>query len=258
MEFREPKDVINRKLFEKLTPEQLSEEINKSVKKLNARMRRIEASGYSGASHSYGRMVNYLRSETGTKRFSSKQTKNQSFTANVETLVQLKHFEEYKIGVKDIKKQISGEIKTIKERTGVELTEKQLLTVNKAMQSYREYSMKSTIADLLPSDSIRSFFTEYNDMTQSDVNHFVTELEKFSTGEYNRLELPTFIDKYDPNYGGAVDFTGSGIAFDPTTNQIYDEWHNKTDAYIDVSTEEVLINGVKYRYNEQGELYEVE
>lgn len=257
MELKQPKDIINRKLFERLTPEQLSKEISKSVKKLNARMRRLEASGYAGASRSYGRMKNFLKDAYGAKRFSSKGTKNQSFNMNVETLVRLKHFEDYKINIKDVRKQIKSEIRALEENTGVQLTEEQLKTVNIAMEAYREATLRSTISEILPSDSAREFFTKYNDLDQNDIDVFIEEIKKFTTGELPEERLTIFIDNYNPNYRGAVDKTSSGIIFDPVTNQVYDEWHHKIDQYIDPLTDTITIDDKTYRYNEDGELYEV-
>lgn len=258
MTFKDPIDVYNRKLFSQMTKDELLKETKKVISKLNRRITKLKKSGLSDYSKSYGRIKNYLISEYGTEKFSSKQLKNASFEERVNFLVNLKHFEKYKITPTDVKKQIKGEKEKIKERTGIELKEEQIMSLHKAMQKFREYSLSSGIVNYIDSETIRQFFTDHIEMSQNQINNFIEELDKFDKGVRDPIYIIDFIDNYDPSYNGSVRYTNSGIAYDPVDFVVYDEWHNKTNYTIDDQTE-ILYDemGGMYTYNQNGELEKI-
>ena len=161
MKFELPADVLNRKKYSQMTKGDIIKETKLSIQKLNRRIARLEKTGFAEYSKSLTRLQDYLKEEYGTKRFSSKHLINASFEERVKFLTQLKHFEGYHLLVSDVKEQIKNEIQTIHDRTEYTLTDKQLLTLNKAMKEYRKAVGSSEISKYLDSDTARKVFTNY-------------------------------------------------------------------------------------------------
>lgn len=253
-----PQDILNRKEFAQMTKGELINLTKQSIQKLNRRIASLEKSGLADYSKSLTRIRTYLKEELGTTRFSSKHLMNASFNERVDFLVRLKHFEKYKLTQKDIKEQINQELERIHSRSELSLNKRQLLTLNKAMEKYREKSGTSEISNYIDSDTIREFFTDrIDDLNQTEIGYFLDDLEEYINNG-GTVYVKDFIDYYNPAYRAPVLTTANGIPYNFVTEKMLDEYGNETEYTIDPVTESLYSeNGGQYRINEFGEIIEV-
>lgn len=255
---RLPQDILNRKEFTQMSKSELIKLTKQSIQKLNRRIASLEKSGLADYSKSLTRIRTYLKEELGTTRFSSKHLMNASFNERVDFLVRLKHFEKYKLTRKDVETQIKQELETIHSRSELSLNSEQLLTLNKAMEKYREKSGTSEISNYIDSDAIRQFFSDHVDgLNQTEIEYFLDDLEEYINSG-GPVYVKDFVDYYNPTYRAPVLTTANGIPYNFVTEKMLDEYGNETEYTIDPVTEALYSdNGVQYRINEFGEIIEV-
>ena len=229
---KEPLDVYNRKKFRNMDKKDLNKIIKQKIQKLNRRLASLRESGLADYSYTYKDLEKRLINEYNSLNFSSAHLRNASKEERVEYAVFLSHVETYKMTRKDILEQIKIDRERFKERSGRDLTDEQMRTLYKVMDMWHDYGGSNIIMEIIPSEQIREFFADHIDMTQADLDLFISEIDKFATGERNNLDLPLFLEYYDPQYGGAVKFLPDGSAFDPVDMTLYDEWREHTDETI--------------------------
>ncbi len=248
MNIKSPQDVINRKKAYTMSDKELTTAIKRSVEKLNRRLSSLERSGLHKASGSYDIVMNYLKSELGSKRFSSKKYAHSSFSERAEFLVVLKHYEEFELTKTGVTKQLNAELKKLNEKLGGilganfdKLKIKELLTLKDAMKMWREFIGHSNIADLMTSSEARQFFLMIRDSNKKQIKQVFKELEKFNTGEYKREDYPIFMDYYNPIYGAPVT-TDRGIMYNPMNGVVYK--NGKPTSFIYEDTTHALKDGL--------------
>lgn len=201
----------------------VSNEINKSIKRLNRKMRKLESSGYDRYSNSYSKLRNINEATSGTHYFSSAHMRNASLRERQEFLYRLRTYESFKgLSAEDIKESFERTAKKL-SKGDLQLTSGDIMKINEYMGEWREFIMHSNIAELIGSDEIREIFTEHKDMTRADFDKFMRELEKFNTGTYRKDDFDVFMQSYDFEKGRPVATTPNGISYNPMNGRIYND-----------------------------------
>lgn len=252
MKFKNPRDIINKKLFSTMTAKEVNKKIKNTISKLNRRLKTLEKSGYDKYSLSYQRIKEYLTSN-GSKYFSSKGV-GTDFETRVDFLTKLSHFETYKIGKKETISQLKDERRRINERYNVNISEEQLLTVKDAMRSWRLYIGTSTIYGQFTSDEARELFTENADITQPQVDRFISQLSLFDDGTYSPEDFVIFRENYNFDRGIPIR-TDNGVSYNPMNMRIYDNYYSETEYTYDDINDVVLLNNEPQNINSDGEIY---
>lgn len=240
MKYKEPKDIINRNAALKMTDKELTKAIKRTVEKLNRRLTSLEKSGLHRVSASYDIVMNYIKSELGGKRFSSKKVQYASKQERAEFLTTLLHYESFGLTKTEVTKQLKSELQKLNEKMGgiipldEKITLKELITIKDAMKLWREYIGHSNIADLMTSSEARQFFIMMRESTKKQVKQVFSELAKFNTGEYKREDYPIFLDYYDASYGAPIT-SERGITYNPMNGVVYKN-HKPTEYIYDDTT----------------------
>lgn len=256
--FKEPKDTIRRKMYKDFSEKEVTQALKNAILKMNRRMTKLEKSGLAEYSNSYTRIKSFLKSELKSNRFSSKMFAKSSLEERKELLVRIKHFEDYQISPTDVRQQILGEIEQLKNKTGVEVTESEYVTIRNGMKRWREYIGHSNLAEVFTSDEARIIFTEKSFKSDYSVKRFISQLKKFDTGEYDEIDFPLFMDYYNTTYNAPI-YEENGIAYNPLNNDFYDtiRHQRKTGWKYDPDTNTIYDGkGGMYIY-ENGQLKEI-
>lgn len=220
----------------------VSNEINKSIKRLNRKMKKLESSGYDRYSGSYARLRDINEATSGTHYFSSAHMRNASLKERQEFLYRLKTYENFKgLTVQEIKESFEKTASKL-SKGDLQLSSGDIMKINDFMRDWREFIMHSNIAEIMGSDEIREIFTEHRDMTRSDFDKFMKELEKFNTGTYRKDDFDVFMQSYDFEKGRPVATSPNGISYNPMNGRIYNDDYKylRTSVRLSRSGEELV------------------
>lgn len=220
----------------------VSYEIKKTIKRLNRKMKKLESSGYDRYSTSYSRLRDVNEATSGTHYFSSAHVRNASLKERQEFLYRLKTYESFKgLTKEDIIESFEKTASKL-SKGDLQLTSADIMKINDFMSEWREFIMHSNIAELMTSDEIREIITEHRDMTRSDFDKFMKELEKFNTGTYRKDDFDVFIQSYDFEKGRPIATSPNGIPYNPMNGRIYSDDYKylRTSVRLSRSGEELV------------------
>lgn len=230
----EPKDVIYRKAAEKMGDSKLNAEIRKLVKRLNSRLSALEKNGYSEESLSYQRIMKWLDSTNGTKRFSSAGLSGMSNKLKTDFYVKLQHFNRYHIKKSQIEEDKKRFTEQLNQFAGTSFTPQEVGELYRALNKIlRDGSDEvSRLRELMGSDEIRDFFLtrtlKADDITENFMEDLKNAIRTFADADnydYEGSQLRLYFEHYDP-------FLRRAVVQDPMTSQFFDlvtnEWVDPT------------------------------
>lgn len=241
---RNPIESDMRKKILAMDTKTLRNEIRKAAGRLTTKMRRLESSGYDRYSTNYGKLRDYNEEKTGTHYFSYEASRTMSLDEKRNYLFQMLKFEKYKNMTKTeivayYKKQ-AKKLSTDK----LKLSSSDIMKIDDYMKEWREFIQHSNIIELFTSDEAREIFSQQSkqNMTRSQFDMFMRELEKFNTGTYDKEDFALFIKTYDFKSGKPVVSLSDGVRINPLNGRFLssDMKYYHTSLRVDRSGEKLI------------------
>ena len=241
--------ILKRKVTS-MSSKEVTAQISKVKKDINKKLKTLENTGYNRYSHTYEKVLTFIKEETGVKSniLTSKHISHADLKTRQEFLYRITKISNWEgLTPESIEASLQKSAEKL-NRKGVDVTTEQLKQINEYMGKWYNYMNHSTLINLLPSDQVRTMFSELTvrNTPTEQIDNFINELEKFDNGEYKKRDFDIFLNYYDFNKGVVV-AERNGIKFNPMNGTIYDDNYERirTSMRVSRSGEELEVKNKK-------------
>ena len=243
-------DAILKRKITSMSSKEVTAKIAEVKKDINEKLKTLENTGYSRYSQSYKKVLTFIKDETGVKTniLTSSHISHANLKTRQEFLYRITKMSKWEgLTPESIEAGLQKSTEKL-SRKGVDITTEQLKQINEYMGEWYDYMGHSTLSNIMPSDQIRTLFSELTvkNTPTEQIDNFISELEKFDNGEYKKRDFDIFLNYYDFNKGVVV-AERNGIKFNPMNGTIYDNNYERirTSMRVSRSGEELEVRNKK-------------
>lgn len=238
-------DAILKRMVTSLSSKEVTAQIAIVKKDINEKLKVLEDTGYNRYSQSYKKVLSFIKEETGVKgdRITSRHIANAKLTKRQEFLYKITKMSVWEGLTPDsVEYGLQKSVKHLKDK-GVNVSTEQLKQINKYMGDWYDYMGHSTLANIMPSDQIRTLFSELTErnVSSENIENFISELENFDKGTYRKKDFDIFLKYYDYEKGIVV-AEQNGIKYNPMTGVIYDNNYERIRTSMRISRDSEYLN----------------
>ena len=241
--------ILKRKVMS-MSSKEVTEKIAEVKKDINKKLKTLENTGYNRYSHTYEKVLTFIKEETGIKNnvLTTRHISHANLKTRQEFLYRITKISNWEgLTPESIEASLQKSAEKL-SRKGVDVTTEQLKQINEYMGKWYDYIGHSTLANIMPSDQIRTMFSELTErnIPSEQIDKFINELENFDNGQYKKRDFDIFLNYYDFNKGVVV-AERNGIKFNPMNGTIYDDNYERirTSMRVSRSGEELEVKNKK-------------
>ena len=241
--------ILKRKVTS-MSSKEVTAQISKVKKDINKKLKTLENTGYNRYSHTYEKVLTFIKEETGIKNnvLTTRHISHANLKTRQEFLYRITKISNWEgLTPESIEASLQKSAEKL-SRKGVDVTTEQLKQINEYMGKWYDYIGHSTLANIMPSDQIRTMFSELTErnIPSEQIDKFINELENFDNGQYKKRDFDIFLNYYDFNKGVVV-AERNGIKFNPMNGTIYDDNYERirTSMRVSRSGEELEVKNKK-------------